>query len=144
MCFLHSRVADNRRDRIRNREISRWMMSENLKPRPFCGSNNVVLVEPVADVPDELFKFAYVHCDDCHADGTPDLGSSGAVEQWNARPLEAERDAQLAELREACKSALNMLSGNDWKKVIWDEVVEKLRRALAGQPQSKGNGDCNG
>ncbi|MFA5424293.1 MAG: hypothetical protein WC374_10605 [Phycisphaerae bacterium] len=66
----------------------------------FFGSENVVPIEPVADYPVEnLFKYAYVHCDDCHADGPPDLGTSGAIERYNTRPAEDKLRAEIAALQ---------------------------------------------
>jgi hypothetical protein len=43
---------------------------------PFCQSKNTVLVGAEN-------KWKYVHCNDCGADGPPDLGVSGAVDAWN-------------------------------------------------------------
>jgi len=72
-------------------------MSEELKACPFCGS---LSVREGCDTPDA--KWHYVECDDCHATSKADLGVSGAIENWNTRPLE---DALRTEL-DACKSVL--------------------------------------
>jgi len=56
-------------------------MSE-LKPCPFCGSDNVKSEEPL-DV---------IYCLDCGAEMATDLGD------WNTRPIEDELHARIAEL----------------------------------------------
>ena len=72
-------------------------MTEELKACTFCGS---LSVREGCDTPDA--KWHYVECDDCHATSKADLGVSGAIENWNTRPLE---DALRTEL-DACKSVL--------------------------------------
>ena len=63
-------------------------MSE-LKACPYCGS---LSVREGCDTPDA--KWHYVECDDCHATSKADLGVSGAIENWNTRPLEDALRAQ--------------------------------------------------
>ena len=58
-------------------------MSEELKACPFCGS---ISVREGCDTPDA--KWHYVECDDCHATSKADLGVSGAIENWQSRPIE--------------------------------------------------------
>jgi hypothetical protein len=43
---------------------------------PFCHSSDTGLVGLGN-------KWKYVHCNNCGADGPPDLGESGAMESWN-------------------------------------------------------------
>jgi len=65
-----------------------------LKPCPFCGRDNI-----------EIYPTGYGHppryvalCNSCQAGGPEDLGESGAIEQWNTRPREAELEAWNADL----------------------------------------------
>jgi Lar family restriction alleviation protein len=67
-------------------------MSDELKPCPFCGKSASIKVNhSVGGMGGEGWL---VWCDTCGAEGTWDLGKSGAIESWNTRPLEdAFRDA---------------------------------------------------
>jgi Lar family restriction alleviation protein len=63
-----------------------------LKPCPFCGCEEVVMVEPAPNT----FPKYYVLCmnGDCSAEGPVDLGWSGAAEMWNTRVGDVEFDPQ--------------------------------------------------
>lgn len=65
-------------------------MTDELKPCPFCGG--VIEWADIVD-PEGYGKWHYVHCPKCGVDGPPDLGESGAIEQWNTRPGEARLQA---------------------------------------------------
>ena len=78
---------------------------DTLKPCPFCGSDKVIDEgAPSYDTVTEEERTTWftVLCTDCHAEGPPNLGWSGAIEAWNTRPLEDE-------LREALKRMVNNL-----------------------------------
>ena len=62
-------------------------------PCPYCGSKSV---REGCDTPDG--KWHYVECDDCHATSKADLGVSGAIENWNTRPIEDALREQLDKL----------------------------------------------
>ena len=63
-------------------------MSEELRPCPFCGSDDIESI-------DANNNYHYMHCMKCGGDGTPDLGISGAIEMWNTRPIEDDLRAKL-------------------------------------------------
>jgi Lar family restriction alleviation protein len=58
-----------------------YTMTDELKACPFCGSENVEKLK-------NGHGWNYVHCNGCGAEGSADLGESGAIEAWNARPIE--------------------------------------------------------
>jgi len=93
-------------------------MSEELKACPFCGS---LSVREGCDTPDA--KWHYVECDDCHATSKADLGVSGAIENWNTRPLE---DALRTEL-DACKS---VLADAETQRDMNGAEIDTLRKQL--------------
>jgi len=74
-----------------------------LKPCPFCGMDNAI----VSHAPREGLPWL-VLCPDCGARSSNDLGESGAIEQWNTRPIE---DALL----EACEAILAWCGTGDGK-----------------------------
>lgn len=53
-------------------------MSENLKPCPFCGSNEIFIDQPDANC-------FYVGCANCGVNGTTANTKERAVEAWNRR-----------------------------------------------------------
>lgn len=77
--------------------------SQELKPCPFCGSSDVHIGQ------DRGTSWWYVHCSDCQMEGIYDIGESGAIEQWNTRPLEAALQAEVNRLKEVIKAAIEYL-----------------------------------
>ena len=75
-------------------------MSEDLKPCPFCGG------EDLASGGDD--KFVGYWCNNCQAQGPNHYGGS----QWNTR-TDATKDAEIARLREALTDLLDVYSKPD-------------------------------
>ena len=70
-------------------------MSEELRPCPFCKSNNTTLDYYEISCPQELGTI--VVCNDCGASATSIVG-------WNTRPNEDALTARIAELEAECAS----------------------------------------
>ena len=64
-------------------------MSEELRPCPFCKSNNTTLDYYEISCPQELGTI--VVCNDCGA-------SAKSIVDWNTRPIEDALNARIAEL----------------------------------------------
>jgi hypothetical protein len=58
------------------------------------------------------------------------------AKEYLARAEAAEKDAE--RLAGASKAAFDMLSGNNWDKMIWDELVNIISAALAAHDAAKG------
>jgi len=67
-------------------------MSEELRPCPFCKSNNTTLDYYEISGPQELGTI--VVCNDCGA-------SAKSIVDWNTRPIEDALNARIAELSQA-------------------------------------------
>ena len=87
---------------------------QQLKPCPFCGSNNVFWGEDdsahVFWGEDDSAHVYFIFCANCSAEGakTPFLGDS-ASERWNTRAADAEVERLRAQLAQA-KAALEVLA----------------------------------
>ena len=80
------------------------MMTDELKPCPFCGSKAKIVYDDSND--DLHFAGVRVCCQNlsCGAKGVPYFLSYDAIESWNARPLESALLAEIERLRDALKS----------------------------------------
>ena len=89
-------------------------MREELRPCPFCKSNNTTLDYYEISCPQELGTI--VVCNDCGA-------SAKSIVDWNTRPIEDALNARIAELEEenaALKAKLNAgETVDEWGKPDW-------------------------
>lgn len=58
------------------------MMSEEMKPCPFCGSYDVVV--------DETYTSGYVRCRSCGVEGSMRDSCAEAVAAWNSRAIDVD------------------------------------------------------
>ena len=96
-------------------------MSNEWKACPFCGS---LSVREGCDTPDA--KWHYVECDDCHATSKADLGVSGAIENWNTRPMEDTLRKQLEGMESDYESACVLVAK------MHEAAVGGIRGPIAG------------
>jgi thymidylate synthase len=70
-------------------------MSEELKPCPFCGgkAREVIRKGVLSE------RFSLIYCTKCEHSSGLFKGIKVAQEYWNTRPIENERDKQIAELK---------------------------------------------
>jgi hypothetical protein len=116
-------------------------MSDELKACSFCG-------EPGKVTHDGEHAWWWVECVACGNVGPYDLGQSGAVEAWNARPIEdalreqlaiAQADAALlrtvlSNLLTACVSADNDGDLSDW---ITGDLMAECSATLANPQEAQ-------
>jgi Lar family restriction alleviation protein len=113
-----------------------------LKPCPFCGSDNIEIYPTGYGRPP---KWA-VMCDNCQAEGPVDLGESGAVEQWNTRPSEKEYEIEFDNYVREC-GRLQIEKDAAEAQVIellryktgFDEAMRRLEaaEARAAEPEAR-------
>lgn len=89
------------------------MNSIELKPCPFCGSKDVVLVE----IPEDTHC---VECWDCSAKVESYNGMDDAIAGWNSRAI--DRD-ELLKIADECKRT-NINNMTDWAERIRKAVCE--------------------
>jgi Lar family restriction alleviation protein len=78
-----------------------------LKPCPFCGERAKVLRNRSAGgIGRDGY---YVQCELCHAEGPFDFGKSGAIEQWNTRPMDDQLRVDAQQLSEALEDMLLLI-----------------------------------
>lgn len=65
------------------------MMSEEMKPCPFCGSYDVVV--------DETYTSGYVRCRSCGVEGSMRDSYSEAVAAWNSRTVDVDELLEIAD-----------------------------------------------
>jgi hypothetical protein len=108
-------------------------MTDELKPCPICGGE--AQLEDYRDGGGIGFA---VHCQTftCQTCGPADLGVSGAIEQWNTRPIEDELLAALEQLTLILR--VKMYGLQDWMPdpMPDDEALEMAFAAIAkAKPQ---------
>ena len=91
-------------------------MSEELRPCPFCKSNNTTLDYYEISGPQELGTI--VVCNDCGA-------SAKSIVDWNTRPIEDALQARIAEL-EAEIDQLTVHDATERQDDKWIPVSERL------------------
>ena len=65
------------------------------KACPFCKSTSLEISTYGVDP-----EWKMVHCNDCGADGPPDLGNSGAIEKWDDRLIEYDLEQKIESFEE--------------------------------------------
>jgi len=93
-------------------------MSDELKPCPFCGNTEKLDIDLIPA--DTVFYF--IHCPKFSTEGPADLGVSGAIAQWNTRPLE---DALAAKVADIERDNADLFAA---RKVAEDRVAELLEK----------------
>lgn len=73
-------------------------MSEELKSCPFCGSEDIEIKH------DEFCDYWIVECRECEVERNRCLSKDDAIELWNTRPIEDEKDKEIAKLKAALKA----------------------------------------
>lgn len=95
------------------------MSEETVKHCPCCGG--AAVVAPVAGS-DEC----YVVCSECSLESDYYPSYEEAVKKWNTRPLEDEKDKEIARLnklmRQRCYDCLDLATGYYRKKGIENEL----------------------
>lgn len=98
------------------------MSEQKVKPCPCCGGAALVAGS------DEC----YVVCPDCLLVSDYYPSYEEAVKAWNNRPLEDEKDKEIARLnklmRQKCFDCLTSATGSTWKKVTREEEENELKR----------------
>lgn len=98
-------------------------MNRELKPCPFCGGK-AKLTSNTAE------KWHWGECENCGAEGDSDLGVSGAIENWNTRPLETSLIAEVERLRAEHRAGNNhAIETSRMIEDAWTEI--KLLKAEA-------------
>lgn len=89
-------------------------MNEELKPCPFCGSDDVELEY------DSFIDYCIIECRECGVERNRCWDEDDAIELWNTRPIEDEKDreieslkVELDNLRHFCDSILDMAKRNN-------------------------------
>ena len=104
-------------------------MSEELKPCPFCGGTKIKQFYEWIDVGDENANItsSIVKCADCLC-CRGDTRTSDAIRKWNTRPLEDEKDKEIARLnelmRQRCYDCLTLATRSARNTLIESEVKD--------------------
>lgn len=96
-------------------------MTEKLKPCPFCGGKAGI---------QSAFGQHKVICLSCGVVSETHDEKEKAIEVWNSRPIEDEKDAEIARLRDALDTIVGLFEINGGFWAVAEKMHETAKQAL--------------
>lgn len=101
-------------------------MNENLEPCPFCQSTDI----DILTYDEEYHTRKVAECINCGARGSISDSDEEAIESWNTRPLEDEKDKQIKKLLQTLNEIQNLTCFPQNKSAVCDKMWNISRSAI--------------